>query len=454
MKTAIPKGPQGKGGKKGDEGSRKCGVHKQLCKERLRAIEAAARLLPPPPDDDACKTSDSAVSTSSAVPSTCSASSSSSSSAAPRSASASSFPVASSADLALTSLSVLECVSHSRSSSGKSSSSLARSSASQTSLEHLDPGIDTRVLCFSSQRVLKKRREGPPASRPSGEFEEASAVAEDAQGAAGDSGGMRELPRLDLTAAPGRFAFHRIDVDARAAVSVTLDAKNRRGKKKLLDTVSDVHEPQGALLLGPSAARQSLPGGAADAGSDRPPMEAAALLLPPTVKRCADLSTLVDPGKLQQQERLAKRDAAKAHLANWYDIPAQELSPALRRELKVLELRGHMDPKKFHKEGLKIRSERTERRIGSGVYVQHTAHLHVCTVKDGFGSRGGVGAGRESEAVGCSKRRKGKGGSLLSSLLKDASVETWTKKKVRDLGSATFQAKGRKNSWKMLKKRR
>nr|PIL97570.1 Fcf2 pre-rRNA processing protein [Toxoplasma gondii COUG] len=454
MKSAIPKGSQGKGGKKGDEASRKCGVHKQLCKERLRAIEAAARLLPPPPDDDACKTSDPAVSTSSPVPSVCSPCSSSSSAAGCRSASASVFRLASSADPALTSLSVLECVSHARSSSDEPLSSLALPSVSQTSLDHLDPGVDTRELCFSSQRVLKKRRERPSASRPSGKFEEASAVAEDAQGAAEHSGGMHELPRLDLTAAPGRFAFHRIDLDARAAASVTLDAKHHRGKKKLLGTVSGVHKPQGTLLVGPSPARQSLPGGAADAGSDRPPTEAAALLLPPTVKRSADLATLVDAGKLQQQERLAKRDAAKAHLANWYDIPAQELSPALRRELKVLELRGHMDPKKFHKEGLKIRSERTERRIGSGVYVQHTAHLHVCTVKDGFGSRGGVGAGRESEAVGCSKRRKAKGGSLLSSLLKDASVETWTRKKVRDLGSATFHAKGRKNSWKMLKKRR
>ncbi|CBZ50683.1 conserved hypothetical protein [Neospora caninum Liverpool] len=463
MTAASEKRSPGNGGKKNEEKRAKAGVNKQLRKERLRAIEAASRLLPPPPQDDACAAGSAAgPSSSSLLPSSSSASSSSlcsashSSSSSPASTSCSSW--SGSADPALASLSLLECAPRQPLvvASGASASSGTRPTISQTSLEHLDPNIDKSLLCFSSQRVMKKRQERRlQSSLSSRDPERPSAVPEESQEEAGQAesaeGGMHELPRLDLTSAPGRFAFHRVDVDARAAACVTLDAKHRRQKKLIGSSAGCT--PQLALLC-PSPSCQNLSGTMADVPGDRPAKDSASLLLPPSVKANAELATLVDAGKLQQQERLAKRDAAKAHLANWYEIPAQELSPGLRRELKVLELRGHMDPKKFHKEGLKIRSERTERRIGSGVYVQHTAHLHVCTVKDGFGSGGGVGAGRESEAVGATKRRKGKGGSLLSSLLKDTNVETWTRKKVRDLGSAKFEAKGRKNSWKTLKKRR
>ncbi|PFH32344.1 Fcf2 pre-rRNA processing protein [Besnoitia besnoiti] len=442
MRTAGrgPRLPRPGAKKGGEERRNKIGMKPPPHGDRRSRVEAASRLLPPPPDAGYDSMSSDAA-----------PSSSLSSTSLADSVSASSRPSV----RALTSLTLLAC----ESMQGRvpsAASSRARATGADASLEHLDPDIDRRLLCFSSQRLKTGRRAPASASQQEGVDAEATASGDDAgQDGSQEESRMCDLPRLDLTSAPGHFAFHRLNVDYNAAASVTQSAKAMREKRSQPAVAMGVYTPQVTASTSAARGTGAKGKGVAHAAADGVTFgSASSRLLPPTVTQNSEFSTLVDAGQLQHQERMAKRAASKAHLASWYEIPAQELSPTLRRELKVLELRGHMDPKKFHKEGLKIKSERTERRVGSGVYVQHTAHLHVCNVKDGFGSGGGVGAGRESEAVGCTKRRKGKGGSLLSSLLKDASVETWTRKKVRDLGIAKFQSKGRKNSWKTLKKKR
>ena len=58
---------------------------------------------------------------------------------------------------------------------------------------------------------------------------------------------------------------------------------------------------------------------------------------------------MLPPRDTRSLERQAAKMAPKTAGKSWYDLPAQQMSEETKRDLKLLQLRGTFDPKRFYK---------------------------------------------------------------------------------------------------------
>ncbi|PHJ19417.1 fcf2 pre-rrna processing protein [Cystoisospora suis] len=301
----------------------------------------------------------------------------------------------------------------------------------------------------------------------------------------------KSMEGLDTTAVPGEISFHRIELNSTSVASmICRQAKNSsssssslkqrdRLKTKRNNDPSHVSSSLSCLpspLKTPSLCSSSS-SSASSVGGDVSTRSLHCRKEDLNAKKSSLLSLLPDristrsspnASILSKQERSLRQEAKASSLSRWYEIPAYDLSPHLRRELKLLELRGHIHPKAFHKEGLKISVQERKKKTSLKAdkdYTQHTAYLHVCTVKqNGMKVREGAWESQGDQASssfslsssrsGQNRKKNKKSVSLLTSLLNDEGVAQWTRKKVRDLKGRTISAKNSEVSWKVMKKKR
>ncbi|OEH75133.1 hypothetical protein cyc_00883 [Cyclospora cayetanensis] len=121
-------------------------------------------------------------------------------------------------------------------------------------------------------------------------------------------------------------------------------------------------------------------------------------------------------------------------MTQWFGMPLKDLSPQLVRELRVLQLRGHASAKVFGGKSRASFLPLQKHKSKEGGPPLHSAYLQVARVVGG-GLRG-VGGGAESQAAGTFNKgagRRGHASSLLHELLKDPEVNSWTKRKYREI---------------------
>ncbi|BDA41166.1 probable deoxynucleotidyltransferase terminal-interacting protein 2 at C-terminar half [Coccomyxa sp. Obi] len=58
---------------------------------------------------------------------------------------------------------------------------------------------------------------------------------------------------------------------------------------------------------------------------------------------------MAPPADLRRQAREAKKAAPDTAGKAWFDLPAQQITPEVKRDLRLIRLRGAMDPKRFYK---------------------------------------------------------------------------------------------------------
>ncbi|KAL8434514.1 hypothetical protein Efla_000030 [Eimeria flavescens] len=157
----------------------------------------------------------------------------------------------------------------------------------------------------------------------------------------------------------------------------------------------------------------------------------------------------VEPAELSKTEKKEKKAAQKKKLEKWFDMPLKEVSPQLLRELRLLQLRGHLTSKSFggRSRGPLVPLQRVNRKDGGP--PTHAAYIQEARIVGG-GLRA-VGSGSESQAAGTANRGPGRrgagprGGSLLHALLNDPEVNRWTKRKYREIQQNNKQ--GHSSSW-------
>jgi hypothetical protein len=180
-----------------------------------------------------------------------------------------------------------------------------------------------------SQQLQQKQQQQQQQQQPSRLHAAALAAA-----AAGRSSG-RELDDSELQQL--RWRPHTgLQMPAKAAAAVAL-TQPRQGKKpgQLQE------EPVGALVDGSAAA-------AAAAGSAEQADTAAAAAgatKQPGLSKALRAPTLDAAARTKE----AKKSAPDTAGAKWFDLPAPKITDELKRDLRVLRLRGAYDPKRFYK---------------------------------------------------------------------------------------------------------
>jgi len=108
----------------------------------------------------------------------------------------------------------------------------------------------------------------------------------------------------------------------------------------------------------------------------------------------------LNPRKLRRE---AKKNAPKTAGPGWFDLPSTELTPEVKTDLKMIEMRAYMDPKHFFK--------RDRSRLGGG-FVQ------IGKVIEGPG-----------EFYSARIPRKERGNSIVDQILKDRETRRFLKRK-------------------------
>ncbi|KAE9595443.1 putative Fcf2 pre-rRNA processing [Lupinus albus] len=140
-----------------------------------------------------------------------------------------------------------------------------------------------------------------------------------------------------------------------------------------------------------------------------------------------------DPRKLN---KLIRKQAKDTTGKNWFNMPAQTITPELQKDLKLLKLRGAIDPKRHYKKG-DSKSKTLPKYFQMGTVVDSPLDYY---------------SGRLTK-----KERKA---TLAEELLSDQNLAAYRKRKVREIeeknqpgGNEKWKIKG-KNTRKRAKERR
>ncbi|XP_019456473.1 PREDICTED: rRNA-processing protein fcf2-like [Lupinus angustifolius] len=140
-----------------------------------------------------------------------------------------------------------------------------------------------------------------------------------------------------------------------------------------------------------------------------------------------------DPRKLN---KLIRKQAKDTTGKNWFNMPAQTMTPELQKDLKLLKLRGAIDPKRHYKKG-DSKSKTLPKYFQMGTVVDSPLDYY---------------SGRLTK-----KERKA---TLAEELLSDQNLAAYRKRKVREIeeknqpgGNEKWKIKG-KNTRKRAKERR
>ncbi|XP_028760042.1 rRNA-processing protein fcf2-like [Neltuma alba] len=127
-----------------------------------------------------------------------------------------------------------------------------------------------------------------------------------------------------------------------------------------------------------------------------------------------------DPKKLNKLLRKQVKDTAGK---NWFDMPAQTMTPELEKDLKLLKLRGAIDPKRHYKKG-DSKSKTLPKYFQVGTVVESS--------EDFFSAR---------------LTKKERKATLADELLSDPAFSAYRKRKVREIEDE--KRPGGNNKWKI-----
>lgn len=128
----------------------------------------------------------------------------------------------------------------------------------------------------------------------------------------------------------------------------------------------------------------------------------------------------LDGSKLKRE---AKKLGAKSAGKSWFDMPAVEYTPELRRDMRLLKLRGAYDPKRFYK------TDDTSKL---------PKHFQVGTVVEGA---------QDFYSARLSKRERKR--TLTEEVFADADIKAVRKKRFAKIQAAAAHTMGRKNKRKL-----
>ena len=128
----------------------------------------------------------------------------------------------------------------------------------------------------------------------------------------------------------------------------------------------------------------------------------------------------LDASKLKRE---AKKLGAKSAGKSWFDMPAVEYTPELRRDMRLLKLRGAYDPKRFYK------TDDTSKL---------PKHFQVGTVVEGA---------QDFYSARLSKRERKR--TLTEEVFADAEIKAVRKKRFAKIQAAHAHTMGRKNKRKL-----
>ncbi|CAL5418637.1 unnamed protein product [Camellia sinensis] len=175
-------------------------------------------------------------------------------------------------------------------------------------------------------------------------------------------------------------------------------------------------------------------------GSDKPPQT-----LPESSSSSAAVyksnTELIDglfvpPNNPKKLNKLLRKQVKDTAGKNWFDMPAQTLTPELKKDLQLLKLRSVIDPKRHYKKG-DSKSRTVPKYFQVGTVIESASDFFT---------------GRLTK-----KERKA---TLADELLSDHTLGEYRKRKVREIeeqnrpgGVEKWKIKGRQ-SWKRAKQRR
>ncbi|GMP82043.1 hypothetical protein CsSME_00036518 [Camellia sinensis var. sinensis] len=175
-------------------------------------------------------------------------------------------------------------------------------------------------------------------------------------------------------------------------------------------------------------------------GSDKPPQT-----LPESSSSSAAVyksnTELIDglfvpPNNPKKLNKLLRKQVKDTAGKNWFDMPAQTLTPELTKDLQLLKLRSVIDPKRHYKKG-DSKSRTVPKYFQVGTVIESASDFFT---------------GRLTK-----KERKA---TLADELLSDHTLGEYRKRKVREIeeqnrpgGVEKWKIKGRQ-SWKRAKQRR
>ncbi|MCL7038880.1 hypothetical protein MKW94_012925 [Papaver nudicaule] len=144
----------------------------------------------------------------------------------------------------------------------------------------------------------------------------------------------------------------------------------------------------------------------------------------------------VPPADPKLQNRLVRKQLKDTTGKNWFDMPAQTITPEINNDLQIIKLRNVIDPKRHYKKG-DSNSKELPKYFQMGTMVESPTDFY---------------SGRLTN-----KERKQ---SIAEELLHDAALGKYRKRKVREIeeqnnvpGVEKWKIKG-KQSWKRAKHRR
>nr|XP_025648395.1 uncharacterized protein LOC112743395 isoform X1 [Arachis hypogaea] len=196
--------------------------------------------------------------------------------------------------------------------------------------------------------------------------------------------------------------------------------------------------PEGKLLVGLSWQPQLLipsSSKAADACHNKPQSEASnSSLWKPNTELVDGL--FIPPNDPRKLNKLLRKQAKDTAGKDWFDMPAQTITPELQTDLKLLKLRSALDPKRHYKKG-ESKSKALPKYFQVGTVVEDASEFY-------------------SERL-TKKERKA---TIADELLSDQKLAAYRKRKVREIeeqnrpvGNTKWKIRGR-NSWKRAKERR
>ena len=83
------------------------------------------------------------------------------------------------------------------------------------------------------------------------------------------------------------------------------------------------------------------------------------------VFNCHNIDTLISKAQVKPSEKTGGNDTLGK---GWYDIKPMEMDEKLKRDMKLIELRNYMDPKRFYK-----RADKPGKIVGIGTIVESSS---------------------------------------------------------------------------------
>lgn len=139
----------------------------------------------------------------------------------------------------------------------------------------------------------------------------------------------------------------------------------------------------------------------------------------------------VPPNNPKKLNKLLRKQIKDTSGKGWFDMPAPVITPELKQDLKLLKLRGAMDPKRHYKKS-DMKSKTLPKYFQIGTVVEHASEFYSARLT-----------------------RKERKTSLADELLSDPSIQKFRKRKVRELEEESRPASNEKwrNKGKQTRKR-